>query len=71
MDKGDAPSSAHISFMPKKQMDDIHMPLGHSASQKINLKGSLTATPGGKGEKRDVMSPVPSKPVIEKKTREG
>ena len=44
---------------------------GHSASQKVNLKGSLVATSGEKGEKRDVMSPIPSKPVIEKKTREG
>ena len=43
-----------------------------STSQKVDLKGSLAATPGGKGAKRDATSPpIPPKPIIEKKTREG
>ena len=43
-----------------------------SARSKIGITGSHAATPGGKGEKRDATSPpIPPKPVIEKKTREG
>ena len=41
--------------------------------QKISdLRGSHAATPGGKGEKRDAISPpIPPKPQLERKTREG
>ena len=38
---------------------------------KIDFKGNQSATPGGKGEKRDATSPpIPPKPQLEKKTRD-